>query len=85
MTQTQLNEELEKGYADILAGRTRPASEVFASIRKDHGLWKITVQTDEVELKLDEADCTAFGDNVCFSEDTVFTNVRKRIHRREVL
>ena len=34
----QLNTELEKGYADIQAERTRPASEVFADIRKEHGV-----------------------------------------------
>ena len=30
--------ELEKGYADIKAGRTREASAVFADIRKDYNL-----------------------------------------------
>jgi DNA-damage-inducible protein J len=34
----QLNAELEKGYADMIAGRTRPASEVFAEIRKDYNI-----------------------------------------------
>ncbi len=34
----ELNEELEKGYADIKAGRTREASAVFADIRKDYNL-----------------------------------------------
>lgn len=38
MTEKQLNTELEKGYADIQTGRTRPASEVFADIRKDYGV-----------------------------------------------
>ncbi|MGF7012058.1 putative transcriptional regulator [Lachnospiraceae bacterium PF1-21] len=38
LTEEQLNMELEKGYADIKAGRTRPASEVFADIRKDYNL-----------------------------------------------
>ena len=38
MTPEQLNIELEKGYADMQAGRTRPASEVFADIRKDYGI-----------------------------------------------
>ena len=35
MAPEQLNAELEKGYADIQAERTRPASEVFADIRKE--------------------------------------------------
>jgi DNA-damage-inducible protein J len=34
LTSDELNAELEKGYADIAAGRTKPASEVFDSIRK---------------------------------------------------
>ena len=33
-----LDMELEKGYADIKAGRTREASAVFADIRKDYDL-----------------------------------------------
>ena len=33
-----LDEELEKGYADIAAGRMRPAHEVFADVRRDYGL-----------------------------------------------
>ncbi len=38
MTPEQLNTELEKGYADIQAGRTRPASEVFTDIRKEYSV-----------------------------------------------
>lgn len=34
----ELSHELEKGYADMKAGRTRPAKEVFANIRKDYGI-----------------------------------------------
>ena len=41
LSETELNAELEKGYADIKAGRTREASEVFADIRKDYNLWFI--------------------------------------------
>ena len=33
----QLNTELEKGFADISAGRTKDAKSVFADIRKDYG------------------------------------------------
>lgn len=36
LTVQELNENLEKGYADILAGRTQPAKEVFAEIRRDY-------------------------------------------------
>lgn len=38
LSETQLNTELEKGYADIQAGHTKPAKKVFADIRKDYGL-----------------------------------------------
>lgn len=38
LSQTELNAELEKGYADMLAGRTTPARQVFADIRKDYSL-----------------------------------------------
>ena len=38
LTSRQLDAELETGYADIAAGRVRPAGEVFDSIRKDYGV-----------------------------------------------
>ncbi len=34
----KLHEELEKGYADMKAGRTKDAEAVFSGIRKDYGL-----------------------------------------------
>ena len=38
LTETELNAELEKGYADMAAGRTKPVKQVFTDIRKDYGL-----------------------------------------------
>lgn len=38
MSEEELNEELEKGYADLLNGRTKPAGEVFEGIRKRYDL-----------------------------------------------
>lgn len=38
LSEAELKVELEKGYADIIAGRTREASAVFADIRKDYNL-----------------------------------------------
>lgn len=38
LSEEQIDAELEKGYADIQAGRARPASEVFADIRKEYGI-----------------------------------------------
>ncbi|PXX78944.1 type II toxin-antitoxin system RelB/DinJ family antitoxin [Dielma fastidiosa] len=38
LSEEQINEELEKGYADMKDGRTKPASKVFADIRKNYYL-----------------------------------------------
>ena len=38
LSEAELNAELEKGYADIKAGRTREANVVFADIHKDYNL-----------------------------------------------
>ena len=38
LSEEQINEELEKGYADMKDGRTKPASKVFADIRKNYHL-----------------------------------------------
>ena len=38
LSEAELNAELEKGYADIKAGRTKEANAVFADIRKDYNL-----------------------------------------------
>ena len=34
----EFHEELEKGYADMQAGRTKNAKKAFADIRKDYSL-----------------------------------------------
>lgn len=38
MTVAQLDAELEKGYADVQAGRTIPMEQAFADIRKEFGV-----------------------------------------------
>jgi len=38
LTPQELDVELEKGYQDVLAGRTEPAGKVFEGIRKDYGI-----------------------------------------------
>ena len=38
MTEAEFNAHLEKGYADIQAGRTIPAEQAFTDIRKELGL-----------------------------------------------
>lgn len=38
LSEEQFHAELEKGYADMKAGRTKDARQAFADIRKDYGL-----------------------------------------------
>lgn len=38
LTAQELDMALEKGYQDVLAGRTKPAEQVFEEIRRDYGL-----------------------------------------------
>ena len=38
MSLVELSEEMEKGYADMKAGRTKPMKDVFSEIRKDYAL-----------------------------------------------
>ncbi len=38
LSEAEFHEELEKGYADVQAGRTKNVKEVFDAIRKDYGL-----------------------------------------------
>ena len=38
LSEEELNEELEKGYADVQSGRTKDAKSAFYIIRKDYQL-----------------------------------------------
>ena len=38
LSEKEMNAELEKGYADMKAGRTKSAKKVFTDIRKDYNL-----------------------------------------------
>ena len=38
LTQEGLDRELEKGWQDVLDGRTVPAEKVFSDLRKEYGL-----------------------------------------------
>ena len=38
LSDAEINAELERGYADAKAGRTKPAGRAFADIHKDHDL-----------------------------------------------
>ena len=49
------------------------------------GIEQYSALTDEVELKLDEADRMADSTDVRYSSDEVFKRVRGRIHGRKAL
>ena len=38
LSDAEMDAELEKGYADMKAGRTKPVKSTFADIRKDYGV-----------------------------------------------
>ena len=38
LSDAEMDYELEKGYADMKAGRTKPVKSAFADIRKNYGL-----------------------------------------------
>ena len=38
LSEKELNDELEKGYANMLEGRVKSADKVFADIRRDYGI-----------------------------------------------
>lgn len=48
-------------------------------------LEQYTALTDEIELKLDEADRAAAVDNVRYTEDEVFSRVKERIHAEQTV
>ena len=39
LSDEMINSEIEKGYADIQAGRTKSANQVFSNIRRDYNIW----------------------------------------------
>ena len=38
LTEEQLSAQLQIGYDDVIAGRSKPAGEVFDAIRRDYGI-----------------------------------------------
>jgi DNA-damage-inducible protein J len=38
LTECELDEELEKGFADLVQGNIKPAAKAFSDIRKDYGI-----------------------------------------------
>ena len=38
LSEAEFNAEIEKGFADMTAGRMRPAEDVFADLKRDYGI-----------------------------------------------
>ena len=38
LSEAELNAELQKGFDDLMNGKTKPASQVFEDFRKDYGI-----------------------------------------------
>lgn len=75
---TEIEESVKKGEPVYLT-KNGYGSMVVLSLEQYAAL------TDEIEMKLDEADKAAAADSVRFTEDEVFSRVRNRIHERKAL
>ncbi len=72
-------EETVKGGKPVYLTKNGYGSMVVLSLEQYAAL------TDEMELKLDEADLAAAADNARYTEDEVFSRVRGRIHERKTV
>ena len=75
---TEIEESVKKGEPVYLT-KNGYGSMVGLSLEQYAAL------TDEIEMKLDEADKAAAADSVRYTEDEVFSRVRNRIHERKAL
>ena len=75
---TEIEESVKKGEPVYLT-KNGYGSLVVLSLEQYAAL------TDEIEMKLDEADKAAAADSVRYTEDEVFSRVRNRIHERKAL
>lgn len=75
---TEIEESVKKG-APVYLTKNGYGSMVVLSLEQYAAL------TDEIEMKLDEADKAAAADSVRYTEDEVFSRVRNRIHERKAL
>ncbi len=75
---TEIEESVKKGEPVYLT-KNGYGSMVVLSLEQYAAL------TDEIEVKLDEADKAAAADSVRYTEDEVFSRVRNRIHERKAL
>ena len=72
-------EETVKGGQPVYLTKNGYGSMVVLSLEQYAAL------TDEVELRLDEADRAAAADSVRSTEEEVFGRVRNRLHERKAL
>lgn len=72
-------EETVKGGQPVYLTKNGYGSMVVLSLEQYAAL------TDEVELRLDEADRAAAADSVRYTEEEVFGRVRNRLHERKAL
>ena len=72
-------EETVKGGQPVYLTKNGDGSMVVLSLEQYAAL------TDEVELRLDEADRAAAADSVRYTEEEVFGRVRGRLHERKAL
>ncbi|MCI7472156.1 MAG: type II toxin-antitoxin system Phd/YefM family antitoxin [Clostridiales bacterium] len=72
-------EETIKGGQPVYLTKNGYGSMVVLSLEQYAAL------TDEVELRLDEADRAAAADSVRYTEEEVFGRVRNRLHERKAL
>lgn len=75
---TEIEESVKKGEPVYLT-KNGYGSMVVLSLEQYAAL------TDEIEMKLEEADKAAAADSVRYTEDEVFSRVRNRIHERKAL
>lgn len=75
---TEIEESVKKGEPVYLT-KNGYGSMVVLSLEQYAAL------TDEIEMKLDEADKAAAADSVRYTEDEVFSRVRNRNHERKAL
>ena len=75
---TEIEESVKKGEPVYLT-KNGYGSMVVLSLEQYAAL------TDEIEMKLDEADKAAAADSVRYTEDEVFSRGRNRIHERKAL
>ena len=75
---TEIEESVKKGEPVYLT-KNGYGSMVVLSLEQYAAL------TDEIEMKLDEADKAAAAHSVRYTEDEVFSRVRNRIHERKAL